>query len=423
MSRGRKLWLVGLSHHTAPVEVRERLAFENGAAADAIRRLLELPGVEEGVLVSTCNRVEVLACAGAGADPTPLRAFLARERQLAAEVDEHLYVHEDRDAIRHLFRVASSLDSMVVGEPQILGQLKSFYQMAADSGGAGLVLHRAFHKAFAVAKRVRTETGIAGRNVSVASVAVELATQIFETLKDKTAMLIGAGKMSELTARHLRGRGIGGLIFANRTFDRAIELAREHQGTPIRFEERIRYLALADVVIGSTAATGMLLTAETVADVLRERKQRPMFLIDLGVPRDFDPRINELDNVYLYDVDDLQAVLADNREERSREAVRAEEIVEQEVGSFWQWFRNLDVVPTIVRLRERAEAIRRRELDRTLAALGPIGDQQRRAIEVMTEALVNKLLHPPIARLKRQEAAESEDVVAARRLFGLDDDE
>ncbi|MGH7823270.1 MAG: glutamyl-tRNA reductase, partial [Candidatus Binatia bacterium] len=214
MSSRRKLWLVGLSHHSAPVEVREQLAFENGAVSAAIRKLLDLPGIEEGAVVSTCNRVEILACGDAEkADSRPLAEFLARERGVTAgRLEDHLYVHEDREAIRHLFRVASSLDSMVVGEPQILGQLKQFYALAAESGGAGTVLHRAFHKAFSVAKRVRTETGIAGKNVSVASVAVELATQIFETLGDKTAMVIGAGKMSGLTARYLQSRGIGAII-------------------------------------------------------------------------------------------------------------------------------------------------------------------------------------------------------------------
>jgi glutamyl-tRNA reductase len=421
----RKLWLVGLSHHSAPVEVREQLAFENGAVSAAIRRLLELPGIDEAALFSTCNRVEVIVYGnGQLADSAPLRDFLARERGVASgRFAQHLYVHEDREAVRHLFRVASSLDSMVVGEPQILGQLKEFYNVASEAGGAGTILHRVFHKAFSVAKRVRTETGIASKNVSIASVAVELASQIFETLEDKTAMLVGAGKMSELTARHLQGKGIGSILFANRTFDRAVDLAREYRGTAVRFEEMGRYLRLADVVIGSTAATDFLLAVEDVQAVMKERNHRPMFLIDLAVPRNFDPRVNEIANVYLYDVDDLEGVLADNRGDRAREAARAEEIVGAEVESFWRWFRNLDVVPTIVEIRERAEEIRKRELERTLGGLSALGEAERRAIEAMTEALVNKLLHPPMARLKRQGAAESEDVVAARRLFGLDDDE
>ncbi|MGH7897146.1 MAG: glutamyl-tRNA reductase [Candidatus Binatia bacterium] len=419
MTARRKLWLVGVSHHSAPLELREQLAYENGTAAAALKRLVALPGVEEGAIFSTCNRVEVLACADpAGPAVSALGGFLTDGR---TEFDPHLYFHEDRAAIRHLFRVASSLDSLVVGEPQILGQLKAFYDAAVQAGAAGTILHRAFHKSFSVAKRVRTETAIGSKNVSISSVAVDLASQIFESLADKTALLIGAGKMSELTARHLKSRGIGGMIFANRTFDRALDLAREHRGTPIPFEELSRYLPMADVVIGSAAATEFLLTPEIIEDVLRERSYRAIFLIDLGVPRNFDPRINDLENVYLYDIDDLEGVTRDHRGEREREALRAEAIVESEVEAFWKWFRNLDVVPTIVGLRERADAIRRRELERTLGAISKLGAEERRSIEAMTEAIVNKLLHEPISRLKQVEGADSEEVAAARRLFGLDE--
>lgn len=425
MTRGRTLWLVGISHHSAPVEIREQLAIENGSAAPVMRRLVELPGIAEGALVSTCNRVEVIACGDLGeAGPELLRDFLARERGVSvADFAPHVYVHEGRAAVRHLFRVASSLDSMVVGEPQILGQLKNFYQLATEAGTAGTVLHRAFHKAFSVAKRVRSETGIASKNVSVSSVAVELATQIFESLEDKTAMVIGAGKMSELTARHLQGRGVGAMIFTNRTFDRAVELAREFRGTPVPFDDLYRYLHLADVVIGSTGATTYLLTREGIGEVLRERNRRPMFLIDLAVPRNFDPGINQVENVYLYDLDDLEGVISGNRGEREREAGRGEDIVEEEVEAFWRWFQALDVVPTIVKLREKVDEIRRRELERTLATLPDLGPDERRAIEAMAAAIVNKILHPPLARLKQQGAAESDDVIAARRLFGLDDDD
>lgn len=425
MNRRHKLWLLGVSHHSAPVKIREQLAIENGDAGEALRRLLQVPGIEEGALVSTCNRVEVIACGTAGdRGPEALREFLARERGVTvADFAAHTYLHEGRAAVQHLFRVASSLDSMVVGEPQILGQLKEYYQRAAEAGTAGTVLHRAFHKAFSVAKRVRSETGIASKNVSVSSVAVELATQIFESLRDKTAMVIGAGKMSELTARHLQGREIGAMIFTNRTFDRAVELAREYHGTPVPFEDLYRYLRLADVVIGSTGATTYLLTREGIAEVLRERNRRPMFLIDLAVPRNFEPSINELENVYLYDLDDLEGVISENRSEREREAARAEGIVEEEVEAFWRWFQTLDVVPTIVKLREKVDDIRRKELERALGSLSDLGPEGRRTVEAMAEAIVNKILHSPLSRLKRHDAAESEDVAAARRLFGLDDED
>jgi glutamyl-tRNA reductase len=236
-------------------------------------------------------------------------------------------------------------------------------------------------------------------------------------------MVIGAGKMAELTARHLHGRGVGAMMFTNRTFDRAVELAREHRGTPVPFEELGRYLPLADVVIGSTAVTDFLLTPERLVEVLRERTHRPVFLIDLAVPRNFDPRINDLENVYLYDIDDLERVLAGNREERRGEARRGEEIIASEVETFWRWFQSLDVVPTIVGLRGKAERIRRRELERTLSSLPQLGAEDRRAIEAMAEAIVNKLLHDPIARLKRADAEEALDVATLRRLFGLDDED
>ncbi len=425
MTAQRKLWLVGLSHHSAPVELRERLAFEDGAAAGASRKVLGLSGLEECALVSTCNRVELVACGNAAkVDAAVVCDFLAAERGVAVgELRSHLYVHEDRSAVQHFFRVASSLDSMVVGEPQILGQLKRSYETAVEAGTAGTILHRVFHKSFSVAKRVRSETGIGGRNVSVSSVAVDLATQIFESLGEKTALVIGAGKMAELTARHFRARGIGGLMFANRTFDRAVELAREFHGTPVPFDDLARYLPLADVVIGSTATSEVLLTDEAVREALRERGYRPMFLIDLGVPRNFEPRINDLRNVYLYDVDDLEGVIVENRDERQREALRAEEIVRGEVESFWRWFQNLEVVPTIVGLRGKAESICRRELERTLGSLHQLGDEERKSIEAMAQAIVNKILHEPISRLKRVDDPKARDVLVARRLFGLDDDE
>jgi glutamyl-tRNA reductase len=422
----RKLWLVGLSHHSAPVALRERLALDDTAAGELGRRLLDqVPGLEECALLSTCNRVEVVGCGDlAAADPAAVVGVLRNGRPLNDdEISRHLYLHEDRAAARHLFRVASSLDSMVVGEPQILGQVKAFYETAVRAGTAGAVLHRAFHKAFSAAKRVRSETGIGGRNVSVSSVAVELTMQIFESLSEKTALLIGAGKMAELAARQFRDRGIGGLMFANRTFDRGVELARELHGTPVPFEELSRYLPMADVVIGSTAATEFLLTEADVQEASRLRGYRPTFLIDLGVPRNFDPRINDLRNVYLYDIDDLESVIGENREERGREAARAEEIVSEEIESFWRWFENLDVVPTIVGLRDKAARICRRELDRTFGALKNLGDDERKSIEAMAEAIVNKLLHEPIARLKRVQRPDDESVILARRLFGLDDDD
>ncbi len=311
---------------------------------------------------------------------------------------------------------------MVVGEPQILGQLKDFYGRAASAGSAGAVLHRCFHKSFSVAKRVRTETGVASKAVSVSAAAVELACKIFDRLEDKTAMLIGAGTMGELAARHLLAHGIHGVIVTNRTFDRAVELAREFRGTPVPFEDFPRYLRMADVVIGSTAAEDHVLTPTQVHEVLRERKYRPMFLIDMSVPRNFDPTINDIDNVYLYDIDDLGGVAEGNREERGREAEKAEAIVEQEVDAFWKWLAALDAVPTIVALRDKIETIRKTELEKTLASLRDLPPEARQALEAMTTAIVNKILHAPITHLKDQDRQrEALYLAATRRLFDIEE--
>ncbi len=416
--------IVGLNHRTASVEVRERMAFADEQLDDANLRLCTMEGIDEAALVSTCNRVEVVTCGRNGADTVGrIKQFLrAEQADLAASLDEYLYSHRDRQAVRHLFRVASSLDSMVVGEPQILGQLKESYARAAGVGATGAVLNRWFHKAFSVAKRVRTETGIAGRAVSVSSAAVELASKIFDRLEDKTAMLIGAGKMGELAARHLLGNGVSGMIVTNRTFDRAVELAREFNATPVPFENFPKYLRMADIVIGSTASTGFVLTEDAIHAALRERKGRPIFCIDMSVPRNFDPRINEIDNVYLYDIDDLGQVTEDNLGERAREAEKAEHIVTDEVEAFWRWLGHLEVVPTIVALRGKVESIRRRELEKTLGMLKNLTPVERSALDALTNAIVNKILHAPLTRLKQQDKRdEAFYIEAARRLFDLED--
>jgi glutamyl-tRNA reductase len=419
----RTIVLVGLNHRTAPVEVRERVAFTERHLEPALRRLVELPGVAEAAILSTCNRVEIIAC---GSDGDLLGAtlpdFLAREHGVAeGALGGHLYALSGREAVRHLFRVAASLDSMVVGEPQILGQLKEQYAAAAANGASGQVLHRCFHRSFAVAKRVRTQTGIAEKAVSIGSAAVELARGIFDALEQKSAMLLGAGAIGEVTARQLLAQGVGSIMVANRTFERAIDVARDLGGTPVPWERVGRYLPLADLVIAAASGDEYLLRPDGVGEAMRERRQRPMFLIDLAVPRAFDPALNALDGVYLYDIDDLEGVVADNRGARAREATKAEVIVDTEVDAFWRWFTSLDVVPTIVALREKLEGIRRREVERSLAAFGPVDARQRDAIERLTTALVNKILHAPVTALRRHRAEPSEAfyVEAARRLFRL----
>lgn len=417
--------LVGLSHHTAPVEVREQVVLSGAHRAEALRALVRPPVIHEAAILSTCNRVEVLASVedrDVGVDR--ITEFLTRQAA-SADLTGRLYVLHDRDAVNHLFRVAASLDSMVVGEAQILGQLKDHYREAVEAGTSGAVLHRCFHKSFSVAKRVRRETGIARRAVSVSSAAVALARQIFDRLEDKTAMLIGAGQMSELAARHLLSHGVGTLIVANRTFDRAVELAREFQGTPVPFEALPRYLPLADVVIGSAGGDAALLDADRVRRVMHERHHRPMFLIDMGVPRNFDPHVNEIDGVYLYNIDDLEGVVSDNYDARTREAVRAEAIVRDEVGRFWQWFESLASVPTITALRDKFEGLRRRELARVLGDESALTPEQRERVEYLTVSLVNKLLHGPVTRLRGRlsRGEESLYVEATRRLFGLGQEE
>lgn len=422
----REIVIVGVNHRKAPVEIREQLNFGDGLLDDALRQLLSLGPVEEGVILSTCNRVEIVGTSADGDSAVEaLTTFLAsRERITREQLREHLSVYRGREAVRHLFRVAASLDSMVVGEPQILGQLKDFYGRSATLGAAGAVLHRCFHKSFSVAKRVRTETGVASKAVSVSSAAVELACKIFDRLEDKTAMLIGAGTMSELAARHLLAHGISGMIIANRTFDRAVELAREFRGTPVPFTDLQRYLPMADVVIGSVGSDQHVLTPALLHDVLRDRKYRPMFLIDMSVPRTFDPAINDIDNIYLYDIDDLGGVAELNRDERGREAARAEVIVEEEVDAFWRWLASLEAVPTIVALRDKAEAIRKAELDKTVASLQRLSAEERASLEAMTSAIVNKILHGPITQLKHHDRQrEAFYLAAARRLFGIEEPE
>ena len=421
--------IVGLNHRSAPIEVRESVAFENSYVRAALGRLHRHPSVHEGVILSTCNRVEVVA---AGSDSesafSDITKFLFEQKahRNSAPLDDHLYTYRGADAVRHLFRVAASLDSMVVGEPQILGQLKQYYETAQQAGTVGAVLHRLFHRSFSVAKRVRTETGIGSGAVSVSSVAVDLAKRIFDRFDDKTVMLIGAGKIGDLMARHLVSQGVRSLMVTNRTFEQAVLLAEKIQGSPIRFEDFPHYLTIADIVIGCTGATEVLVEAATVEKVLRERKQKAMFFIDIGDRRNFDPRINDLDNVYLYNIDDLKSVAEDNLQSRSNEAQKAEEIVGIEAETFVRWMESLEKVPTITALRQRFEDIRRKELEKSFGGtLKTLSEAQRAALEDMTTAMINKLLHAPISQLKRNSGDEDEDsafyVAALKKLFDLEE--
>jgi glutamyl-tRNA reductase len=420
------LVVVGLSHHTAPVEVREKLSLGNGTTEQVLAEMVATPLVREVVLLSTCNRVEVVACCehGGGAESGLTARLLAVGGLERSAVADSLFELHGRDAVRHVFRVASSLDSMVVGEPQILGQVKQQFEACDAADAVGPVLHRVFHKSFSVAKRVRSETGVAGRAVSVASVAADLAGQIFEDLRERVLLVLGAGEIGEAAAAQFVAAGVRSVMVTNRTFEAAVDLARRYRGTPIPFERMSTYLPLADLVIGS-AASGQILEAGEVRRVMKERKNRPMFFIDLAVPRNFDPAINDIDNAYIYDVDDLANVADDNLGERRREAVRGEAIVEQEVDRFWQWFERLELEPTIAELRALAERVRQQEADRTMARLGHLSDVDRERIDQMSRAIVNKLLHQPTTRLKRADETSEEVVLvsAIRRLFGLESED
>ncbi|HEX8097543.1 MAG TPA: glutamyl-tRNA reductase, partial [Pyrinomonadaceae bacterium] len=343
--------LVGLNHKTAPVEVRERLAFTEAACAESLRALVDGEVVREGLIVSTCNRVEVLTATGAEHESDGLSRitrFLSESRELPSEqFSKHLYAHADDAAVRHIFRVASSLDSMVVGEPQVLGQVRRAYSLALEVGTAGRVLNRLVHHALHVAKRVRTETGIAASAVSISYMAVELGRKIFNSLSGLTVLLLGAGEMAELSARHLSGAGASRILVCNRTRETAGRLAAEFRGEAVDFADLTKHLAAADIVICSTGAPQYVLTRQMARQALERRRNRPLFLIDISVPRNIDPGVGQLNNVFLFDIDDLEAVIASNIREREREAERAELIVDSEVMQFQQALRALDIGPAL----------------------------------------------------------------------------
>jgi glutamyl-tRNA reductase len=415
--------LVGMNHRTAPLGLREQLVVADPEAP--LRKLTASEEIDEAVLLSTCNRVEVVVTTRRpDAARLRIRSFLRRElaqRDLGPELEGCLYEHVDGDAMRHVLRVACSLDSMVLGEPQILGQAKEAYRRAAECGAAGPVLARLFQQAFATAKRVRTETRIAERPVSMARVAVELARRIFEELADKRALLVGAGEMIEAAVEALRGAGLAQIAVANRTPERAADLAARCGGSAHGIEELPRLLVEADLVLTCIAANAPVLTPELLRETLRARRELPVFVIDLGVPRNADPAIDRLDNVYRYDVDDLGSMAEENARARQQERARAEAIVDAQKQRFDGWLAALRAVPTIRHLRERAEALRLAEFERVAARL-PLGEGEREAVEHLTRAIVNKLLHEPVTQLRR--AAEREDGVAmlevARVLFDLD---
>lgn len=418
--------VVGLSHKTAPVELRERLAVPESRMGEALGRLCSYPGIREGLLLSTCNRVEVYAVVDdVEAGYTSVQEFLA-DIHLSLSSEElapHLYCYTGDRAICHLFRVAASLDSMIVGEPQILGQLKDAFEMALAHKTSDVILNKVVRKAISVAKRVRTETKISETAVSVSYAAVELARKIFSNLREKTVFLVGAGEMAKLAARHLMNQGVRRIMISTRNPHSALDLAKRFNGVPIPFEDFRGEMAEADIVLCSTGASHYLILAEDVQRAVRQRMNRPIFLIDISVPRNIDPSVKDIDNAFLFDIDDLEHRVENNREERLREAAKAERMIEEEVRVVLQWLKSLEVTPTIVALCQRAEDIKRGELEKALGRLGNLSPQERSLVEGMASAIVNKLLHGPLVTLKTEAHASSAArfIEAARRFFNLDE--
>jgi glutamyl-tRNA reductase len=419
------LIVVGLSHKTAPVEIREKLAVPESRLGEALSRLCSYPGVKEGIVLSTCNRVEVYSVVEE-VEPgySRIQQFLA-DTHLALSSEQltpHLYWHTGDRAIAHLFRVAASLDSMIVGESQILGQLKDAFEVALSHKTTGVIMNKVVKKAISVAKRVRTETKISEMAVSVSYAAVELAKKIFSNLEEKTVLLVGAGEMAKLAARHLIANGVHHVRVTTRTPQHAVDLAAKFGGTPVPFDQFKDEMASADIVLISTGAAHYLIDAEDVARTVQKRMNRPMFLIDISVPRNIDPAVRYVDNAFLFDIDDLTQRVEANRAERLNEAEKAERMIVEEVGMLREWMKSLEVTPTIVALRGRVDDLKRAEVEKVLSRLAHLSEHDRALVEGMASSLVNKMIHSTMVTLK-SEVNSSEGIAfveAARRFFNLD---
>ncbi len=415
---------MGMNHETAALEVRECLAPDAEGVGKALSCLRDTPCIREALFISTCNRVEaIFTTEDVAAAVASVMGMLSTLGNLPQErFVGSLYTHEDSDAVRHVFRVASSLDSMVLGEPQILGQIKEAYTRATMEKTAGVIVNRLMHRAFHVAKRVRTETGVCEAAVSISYAAVELAKKIFHLLEGKKVLLIGAGEMAELAAKHLMGQGVSAMAVANRTFHRAVQIAEPFQAQAVAFEEIEDQLGTADIVISSTASSEYVIGYDVVKRSMKRRRNRPLFCIDIAVPRDIEPRVNKIENVYLYDIDDLKGVVQLNLAQRRQEAVRAERIVEEEVVKFGEWMKTLEVVPTIVSLQEKAEAIVQAELKKSSWVLSRLDPEESEAVRILVQSIADKVINDPIVFLKHKAGSPlmREYLDAARRLFKLD---
>lgn len=417
--------LVGTNHRTAPLEVRERLAPKGDEILHPLVEIRHLPAVREAFFLSTCNRVEALTVVEETekAQKAIKETFMKRGEIPARQAETYFYTYRGEDAIRHLFRVAASLDSLIIGEPQILGQVKDAYRQATEMGTTGTILNRALHFSFRAAKRVRTETGLASHAVSVSYAAVELAKKVFGRLEKKSVLLIGAGEMAELAARHLIKNGIQRLVLTNRTLARAQELAGKFNGAALPFSEMTSALMEADIVISSTGASTYIITPEMVVEALRRRRNRLLLIIDIAVPRDVDPLIEKIDNVYLFDIDGLQDIADENMNMRRVEATKAEAIIEEETVKYMNWLKSLEAVPTIIDLKEKVEALAQQEMERASAWLRTLTAEDRQEIEILLQSVIKKILHDPITVVKEElpEGGTINYIAALRRLFKLDE--
>jgi glutamyl-tRNA reductase len=423
-----ELFLIGVNHKTAPVEVREKLALKNSSLHPLEKLKKENPFFKEAYFLSTCNRVEFYFVIEPGQKALFMEKFskfLEGETGLKwEELKKYLYFLKDEELIKHLFEVACGLDSMVLGEPQILGQVKDAYKQALSVKTCGLVLNRLLHRCFFSAKRVRTETGIGGGAVSVSYAAYILAKKILGSLKNKKVLLVGAGEMAELACMHFVSAGIKEVLIANRTFSRAVELAEKFKGKAYPLEELKSALIEADIVISSTGAPGFVITKSEISSILKPRKYKPLFIIDIAVPRDVEPEVNEIENVYLYDIDDLKMVVEENLKERQKEALKAKTIIEEEVLKFKKWLSELEYYPTLRSLSEKAEKIRQKELAKTLKKLKHLSDEEKEAIDILTRSLVQKILYYPINFIKKGYHAEGKYAISIiREIFELDEPE
>ncbi len=414
--------LLGVNHKKTPLAVREKLALSSGYE-EPLELLGKIEGIKEYYLLSTCNRVEVLVSVKEGADvQLALSHFLFGDALSPEEFQQYLYCYRDSEAVHHLFMVAASLDSMIVGESQILGQLKEAYRHSSDKKCTGPILNRLLHKSFSVAKRVRSETEIGSSAVSISYAAIELAKKIFGSIENKRVLLIGAGEMAELAAEHLVGNGATDVVVCNRTLENALDLAKRFNGSAVGLDELLDQLGRVDIIVSSTGAPGVILHKKDVKPIMRDRRNKPLFFIDIAVPRDLDPALNDLDNVYLYDIDDLNNVVELNKAERDKEAIKASRIVDEESLKFKEWLAGLGITPTIADLRKKGNQVVQLELERTLPRLNSLTDKERKSIEKMAHAIASRLLHDPMIYLKgescKDQSAMKVDIF--RSVFDLD---